>query len=535
MTNLGENMKRKKLIKYILKILSYLWLASLMVGLIIFLHQFFYLELDDDNGAEMILSKILAQRGGVLRRDWYYSSELRVINTQLIYSVLFRFCSDWHVVRLVGNAVMYLLLLAAVWYLCRELHILKYYCVIAAMFMIPLSRDYYLFALHSAYLLPHLTLSISLLAMYLHYVQAEKKSCRTCLAVLMGILSFFIGLGGIRHIIVFYLPLVCSGFFMVYQQRKEIFAKRLLDHRCIQSCLLAVSISIVAIFGFFINHLILKKIYYFSNYLSHDSFFCTIHAENVERTINGWLNVYGYQEGNSIFSLYLICNMLPAIILLLLFLACKKALEKNYYNVQESVLITFWGSGVFFLSILFVFSTMWYEERYIMPISVFAFPLMFVVFDKLKIVERLKNILVLCFAFLLTLCAGINYTSYAEMDTSQETRIVSDILLENGYYNGYSFMFWKFGDCITEYSNGQIEVWKKIYDTGTAFNEETLHRNKRWLEDMTHDTQIPTGKVFVIIEEPIDVLDEGEILYHSDSVIVYGYNSYDELCRDIDG
>lgn len=528
-------MNRKRLVKNILKFLSYLWLASLMAGLIIFLHHYFYLELDDDNGAEMVLSKILAERGGILRKDWYYSSELRVINTQLIYSFLFRFCSDWHVVRLLGNAIMYLLLLAAVWYLCRELNIRKYYCVIAAMFIIPMSYDYYHYALHSAYLLPHLTLSVLLLAMYLHYSLAQSKRIKMLLAVLLGILSFLVGLGGIRHIIVFYLPLVCSGLLMIYLRRKDISEKRILDNRYIQRGLLAVAISAIAVLGFFINHLLLKKIYDFSNYLGHVSYFCPFNVENVEQIINGWLRVYGYKDSGNLFSPYLlISNVLPALILLLLFFSGKKITEERYYNDQEGVLAGFWLSGTFFLSVLFVFSTMWYEDRYIMPVSIFAFPLIIVAFNKLEIADRLKNILILLFGLLLTVCAAINYKSYTEIDTSQEIRIVTDILLEEGYSNGYSFESAKFGDSITEYSNGQIEVWKKIYDFETEFSEEALHRNRRWLEDKAHDTEVPTGKVFVILAQPVDKLNEGEVLHYSDRVIVYGYNSYDELCNDAD-
>lgn len=529
-------MNRKNIANYILKILLYLWLVSLIIGLIIFLHRYFYLELDDDNGGEMILSKIIAERGGILRKDWYYSTELRVINTQLIYSVLFRFFSDWHIVRLAGNAIMYLILLAAVWYLCRELHIRKYYCVIAAMYMIPMSYGYYFYALHGAYLLPHITLSVVLLAMYLHYCQEEKKRIKTLLAVLLGILSFLVGLGGIRHIIVFYLPLVCSGLLMVYLNRKKISEKRILENHYVHKCLLAVVISIIAILGFLINHLILKKIYDFNNYyVSQNSYFCPFNTENIEQMVNGWLRVYGYQDGGSLFSLHLISNVLPAIILLFLFFSMIKIKEEKFYDDQQKILITFWGSGVFFLSVLFVFSTMFYNERYIMPISVFAFPLIFATFDKLKIADRLKNILIILFCILLTLCVVINYKSYVQIDTSWETRRVADILMEKGYMNGYSFVWWKYGNGITEYSNGQIEVWKKIYDFDTEFGEESLHNNKRWLEDKNHNTEIPTGKIFVIMESPVDKLNEGEILYYSDTVIVYGYNSYDELCNDADG
>lgn len=528
------NMNRKKIADCILKILLFLWLASLIIGLVFFLHRYFYLELDDDNGSEMILSKILAERGGILRKDWHYSTELRVINTQLIYSILFRVFSDWHIVRLAGNAIMYLILLAAVWYLCRELHIRRYFYVVAAMYIIPISHNYYLFALHSAYLLPHITLSVLLLAMYLHYCQAEKKRIKMFLTILLGILSFSVGLGGIRHIIVFYLPLVCSGLFMVYLNRKEIFEKRIFENHYVRECILAAAISVAAIFGFLINHLILKKLFDFSFYhiITQNSYFCPFNSENIEQVVNGWLRVYGYQDSGSLFSLQLIRNVLPAAIVLFCFFSIKKIKNEKFYDDQQKILFAFWGSGVFFLSVLYIFSTMPYEDRYIMLISVFAFPLIFATFDNLKIADRLKNILILLFCFLLTICAVINYKSYASIDDSWETRRVTDILLEKGYMNGLSFSWWDYGNCVTEYSNGQIEVWKKIYDVGTEFSEETLRNNWRWLEDKSHDVSIPAGKVFVIIDSQIDKLNEGEILYYSDNVIVYGYNSYDELVND---
>lgn len=87
----------------------------------------------------------------------------------------------------------------------------------------------------------------------------------------------------------------------------------------------------------------------------------------------------------------------------------------------------------------FILKKIYYFSNYLSLGSFFAiaFSLIFVAFDKLKIERSIKIILALCFAVLLTLCAVIDYTSYAEMEISQETRIASDILLEHSYYNGY--------------------------------------------------------------------------------------------------
>ncbi len=168
--------KDKSEIAYrLLKLASCIWLLAIMGGLIYFLYRYFDLEIDNDSGAEMVLSHLISQGGPVIRHDWYYSSEIRVINTQLVYSTVFRFLQNWHAVRIVGNVIMYVILLMVMGYLSKQLHIKYSFPLFAAVLILPISHDYYLNALHSAYLLPHITLSGLMLAMFLHYSQSDKK------------------------------------------------------------------------------------------------------------------------------------------------------------------------------------------------------------------------------------------------------------------------------------------------------------------------------------------------------------------------
>lgn len=66
----------------------------------------FYLDknvdmyLDSDMSAELILSKQLADSGKLFFSDnWFYSTEIRFINTQLIFSQYFRIFENWHLVE----------------------------------------------------------------------------------------------------------------------------------------------------------------------------------------------------------------------------------------------------------------------------------------------------------------------------------------------------------------------------------------------------------------------------------------------------
>ena len=56
-------------------------------------------RLDADMASEQLLANLLAQEGGVMSTNWYYSTELRVLNTQLVMAPLFRLFTSWHTVR----------------------------------------------------------------------------------------------------------------------------------------------------------------------------------------------------------------------------------------------------------------------------------------------------------------------------------------------------------------------------------------------------------------------------------------------------
>ena len=81
--------------------------------------------LDSDDSAEMILAELLSREGGILSKNWYYSTELRVLNTQLVMAPLFCLFSDWRVVRTVGTGVLLVILLFSYLFLCRSVKLGK--------------------------------------------------------------------------------------------------------------------------------------------------------------------------------------------------------------------------------------------------------------------------------------------------------------------------------------------------------------------------------------------------------------------------
>ena len=73
--------------------------------------------LDSDASSELVLANHLHETGNVLSDDWYYSTELRVLNTQLIFAPLFGLFSSWRRVRLAGTLLLQLILVASYGYM----------------------------------------------------------------------------------------------------------------------------------------------------------------------------------------------------------------------------------------------------------------------------------------------------------------------------------------------------------------------------------------------------------------------------------
>ena len=57
--------------------------------LIYFLWHHIDFFLNSDDASELILAKLLSEEKRIMSRNWYYSTEIRFLNTNLVYAPLF--------------------------------------------------------------------------------------------------------------------------------------------------------------------------------------------------------------------------------------------------------------------------------------------------------------------------------------------------------------------------------------------------------------------------------------------------------------
>lgn len=165
-------------------------------------------RLDADMASEQLLANLLAQEGGVMSTNWYYSTELRVLNTQLVMAPLFRLFTSWHTVRVVGSVVLILLYLAA-WFWFGRSAKLKYSGLLGAgLLMLPYGALYRQYVLEGLYYIPHITISFVVLGCAVRILRGGR---RLAPAAGMVLFSFAAALGGPRQLFILNIPLTVAA------------------------------------------------------------------------------------------------------------------------------------------------------------------------------------------------------------------------------------------------------------------------------------------------------------------------------------
>lgn len=165
-------------------------------------------RLDADMASEQLLANLLAQEGCVMSTNWYYSTELRVLNTQLVMAPLFRLFTSWHTVRVVGSVVLILLYLAA-WFWFGRSAKLKYSGLLGAgLLVLPYGALYRQYVLEGLYYIPHIAISFVVLGCAVRILRGGR---RLAPAAGMVLFSFAAALGGPRQLFILNIPLTVAA------------------------------------------------------------------------------------------------------------------------------------------------------------------------------------------------------------------------------------------------------------------------------------------------------------------------------------
>ena len=336
--------------------------------------------LDSDASSELILGEKLAREGGILSSTWFYSTELRVLYNQIVYSLLFRLFSDWSLVRFLGAVIMQLLMLGAFYFLSRQAKIpFERFCVGGAAMLLPFSVAYGRIVLYHNYYIPHIIVVLTTVGLYLSLAKenrSERKWAFPLKAVLLCLLAFGGGLGGVRQLMICTGPLLVSVFLSALFSENGAGEDRL-NRLKEKAPALAWALAAVAasVLGYLVNLKVLSARYSFMDYSSQSLALGTVNdLEALFRTI---LKDLGYIGRGGLFSANGIVSLLAVFVFLLSLIVAFHTLRHTRDRFARFLSIFMLMTQLVMTCVsLFLSEGGFYMELYYLPVLFWIIPAM---------------------------------------------------------------------------------------------------------------------------------------------------------------
>lgn len=505
------------------EIISLVWLIICFAAACYYVARYNTLFIDADMSSELVLAKLLSEEGGILSKSWYYSTELRILNTQLIFAPLFAVIDDWSLVRAIGTAICLFIYILCYFFFARSIHLGRSHMLFSAgILMLPLSSSYTYSVLTGAFYIPHICLAFILFGLILRYAECD-GSKRVALLIFASLISFIAGLGGIRQLYVFSAPLTLAAA-IVYMQKKKADDERA-GKRLLSASIITLIVSGVACL---INRG-LHNIYSFCNYGETGGRmpvgFTSFSGDGIDFCIDGLMELMGYHTGPA-FSGFLVYNILFGIIFVGLLISMIYALKHDAPYTQKAM-VWFIFAGVGMQCVLYCFTSIDRVARYFIPVVIFAVPFAALFFEKSKLDRRLRVLGVTGLAALMAVCSAYTYKTACESSAysaNQEYIQLVDYIKQEGYEQGYA-SFWN-GNILTELSDGEIEMW--VVSSDMITDKLGLKYVYNWLQVKAHDNTTPQEPFFLIMKDfearacgmemTPSFCTDTLILYHFDSI-----------------
>ena len=512
----------------------YIFLGAVFV-MLIWLNLSYQMNwLDSDMAAEMCFSKLLAEEGRLIATpNWYYSTEFRVLYTQLIMGLLFRITDNWHVIRTITNLVFYVFLLAAYYYCMKPLKIRRQLVVLtSAILLLPFSETVMTHVHMGNTYIAHMILIFLFLGMYLRLMQGEVSGRvrRAEIFCFYLILAAVCGISGVRYLLVLQCPLLLTA--VITLLRSEVFLqfrkepgrqqfRVLAKTEAGRGLLFAILGILGSMTGYAINVLYIGnaftfRSYDFTNFIAvEDGFF-----DRIQYSLGCMMLMLGYIPDRSVLSLRGIVTVSVFLLLGILVFCTVKAFRKAHGNrsFMTLFLIVSFVLNVF----VFVFTTSTMVPRYFLPVFILVIPVL-CVYGEEEELRFDKAAVALLLAGCLLLGTAKTVVSLIGNDKNESKEKVAEFLKDSEYHFGFA-TYWN-ANILTEMTDGEVEV-------ANITDPETLEyfmwsSPAKYYEENYHE-----GRVFLLVswEEEVQWLESralqtGQEIYDDGVYSIYIYDS----------
>ena len=473
-----------------------------------------------DSAADLILARLLNQEGAFVSPNWYYSTELILIDTQLIYKpALALFPGDWHTARLLGLAVLMAIYLIGMIFVVKSAGIGIKGLWAAAVCAFPIGLDYVLSISWGALNIPNTVFSFILIGTLLSAIRSKDR--KPVYISLLAVFSFLAGLRTVRTILQICLPLLAAGIIMLLcRSLRNVLKIGPSKIRDTDKALTGYSVIMLAASaaGYLVNSGILSHRYAFVNF--NDAYWEPFSLHRMATVLSEFIASFGWHSGTGVFSLSGISScfglLLGIVVILSMLILYFK--YSGCLNDTEYILVLFTLVSVL-VSLVFFSLNGNYNAGHWIPLMPFCYLCASIalkyIAKNFALVRKTGFEIILGAAVLFTSLSFIVFPLPSNIDKTSLLPVIS-YLDEQGYTKGIA-TFWN-SNITTELTDGRIEMW-----TVEDFDDMQI---QTWLQEKSHDT-LPEGRVFIILSAKelsgITADVEDYIILRTDDYTVLGF------------
>ena len=478
--------------------------------------------LSSDMSSELVLANLLSKENALLSNKWIYSTELRVVNTQVVYSILFHFFIDWSLVRALGTLIMLIGLVISGCFMLYMVGINKKNILFTVSFLImPFSSYQYLIILVGAYYIPHLTISFLIVGCFYGIIN-KKPITNICFAG--GVfLSVAAGLGGIRYFLIVFIPLLAACIWEWLIENEEV--------KKIDRIMVATLFSVCGAVGYRIYSKVLAQKYNFDSYSSIS--FINVNDEDIGNRVVKMIaavleTISGYQSGTKVFSLAGISNCfvvgyIAIIFMMTLYIGMKG--KKHFLFYTYIVMLVAFNTFIMLFTDVGFSSGVFVSRYYGLALTFLFF--IIPIYCEVEANNRKKIVYMACIMISLVVDSFVNTLQIQATDLNVGRRGAITYLKNNDLNFGYA-TFWN-ANVTTELTDGEINL-APIYSAKSMKSFEYLMKKEYLNIDYIDSTR------FILLtreeyndEKECSVIEGGRKEYEDDFFVVLTYHNSEEL------
>ena len=489
-----------------------------------------------DDASEILHARECFLQKSLVPRSWYYSTEIYILNTQLIETPLFFFTQNLILIKTITATVTLAVLFLSTLFLVSSFEIKEKWLVLLCGLLVVCPVSYPMWGLvhFGSFYAPHIAICFFYVGLFLRLSFADISLLRRKIfAGLFLFLAFCGGLGSIRYFLNFIFPLAAvvigRKILLQYRATNELRTRALFEHD--RETFWAGLGCAVCVLGYVVNTLVLANLYSVKNY--NKIRFLPLGEATVTGVIDMILEVAGYNSNASVFTPAGFATVLLGVVAVVGTILLVVHIRGGVQSLAEASFLRF----VVFICAFTLYINICTEmvARFLCTTIAIFIPVLALVLRDRRIPGLHRYVLGVSFVILVLTNAFGAWSVFQSKDDTAGFRKTCDFLVENGYSFGYAFF--GYANPAWFLSNGKLEVAilkDTEADDGSKILSDSYWRSK-WLTPRRYYDPDYNGenRVFLLMaaddvkntpENP--ALLRGNVVYDADGFVVYDYENH---------